>query len=83
MRGDHRRTFSDQTGIFPKSSIKGSKYIMMIYNANNNTILAGQLKPQAKHKLLRAITKMHEYLTTKGLQLSIQILNNKEPELIK
>ena len=38
------KIYSDQTGRFPVTSSKGSKYIMIIYNHNSNAILARLLK---------------------------------------
>ena len=71
MRRDQRKPFPDQIGRFPKTSSKGSKYVMVIDDADSNTILPKPLKSQVKHELLQAITKMHEYLTARGLKPSI------------
>ena len=75
--------FSDQTGGFPKTSNKGSKYIMVMYDADSNAMPVEPIKSRAEHELLRAITKIHKHLTTRGLKLSAQIHNNKCAELIK
>ena len=82
MRGNNR-IFSDQTGTFPKISTKGSKYIMVMYGAEINTTLAEPIKSRSEQELIRATTKMHEYLTTRGLKSSFQILDNKCPKLMK
>jgi len=75
--------FTDQTGRFPKTSNKGLKYIMVMYDVDSNTMPVEPIKSRVEHELIRAITKMHKHLTTRGLKPSAQILNNKCAELIK
>ena len=77
------KIFSDQTGRFPKTSSKGAKYVMIVYDYDSNAILAEALKSRAAHELLRAMTVIHEYLKQRGLRPSIQILDNECPDLIK
>ena len=77
------KIFSDQTARFPKTSSKGAKYVMIVYDADSNAILAEALKSRSAHELLRAMTVIHEYLKHRGLRPAIQILDNKCPDLIK
>ena len=83
MHGDDRNTFSDQTGQFPNTLRRGAKYIMVMYNSDSNAILVEPLKSRAEQELFRATTKLHKYLTARGLKLSFQIFDNECPELME
>ena len=64
------------TGRFPKTSSKGAKYIMVVYDQDANAILAEALTLRSDHEILRAMTKIHEYLKQRGPDPSMQILDN-------
>ena len=83
MYGNEWDFFSDQTGRFPKTSSKGSKYIMVVYDEDANAILAEALNSRSEHELVRAMTKIHEYLKQRGVNPEIQILDNECPALLK
>ena len=72
----HGKFFSDQTGRFPKMPSEGVKYIMVVYDQDANAILAEALTSRLDHELLRAMTKIHEYLKQRGPDPSMQILDN-------
>ena len=40
---------TDQTGRFPVTSSRGSKYLMVLYNHNSNAILAEPLTSRNEH----------------------------------
>ena len=46
--------YSDQTGKFPITSSRVSKYIMIVYDFDSNAILYELLKSKNKHELIRA-----------------------------
>ena len=43
--------FSDQTGRFPITSIRGYKYIMLVYNFDSNETLSEPIKPHTEIEL--------------------------------
>jgi hypothetical protein len=77
------RAFSDQTGRFPQTSSRGNKYIMIFYNYDSNAILAEPLKSRSKSKLVRAFTKLHQYLADRGLHTALHILDIECPKGLK
>jgi hypothetical protein len=74
---------SDQTGCFPITSSRGNKYIMIVYGYDLNAILAEPLKSRTEQELLRACTKLHTYLTQRGLKPVLQRLDNEAPGKLK
>ena len=77
------KIYSDQTGRFPLTSSRGHKYIMIVYDYDSNSILAEPLKSRNELELLRAYTKIHHDLTTRGLKPVLQILDNEAPGKLK
>jgi hypothetical protein len=75
--------YSDQTGRFPVTSSKGNKYIMIVYDYDSAAILAEPIKNRTKSKLLRAYSKLHQYLTDRGLKPQLQKLDNECSEALK
>ena len=73
----------DQTGSFPVTSSRGSKYFMVLYNHDSNAILAEPLKSHNKCKLLRATTVLHQHLTFCGLKPTYQMIDIKFPTSLK
>ena len=77
------KVFTDQTGKFPITSSKGSKYIMVLFAHDPNAILAESMKNRSQQEMIRATTKMHEYLTERGFKPQVQILDNECPDALK
>jgi hypothetical protein len=75
--------YSDQTGQFPHTSSRGTKYVMIFYDYDSSAILAEPLKSQSSSELLRAFSKLHEYLTSRGHRPLLQILDNECPPALK
>jgi hypothetical protein len=71
--------YSNQTGRFPVTSSRGSKYVMIVYDYDSNAILAEPLASRNESDLLRAYTKLHTYLTERGLKPVLQKLDNEAP----
>jgi hypothetical protein len=71
--------YNDQTGRFPITSSRGNKYIMVVYDYDSNVILTEPLKSHSKNELHRAYTKIHTYLTDRGLKPVLQKLDNEAP----
>jgi hypothetical protein len=74
---------TDQTGRFPHVSSRGSKYLMVLYDHDSNAILAEPIKSRSESELLRAYTKLHAYLSERGLKPSFQMLDNECPAALK
>ena len=77
------KIFTDQTGKFPITSSKGSKYVMVLFAHDINAILAEPMKNRSQEEIMRATKKLHEYLTDRGFKPEVQILDNECPEALK
>ena len=75
--------FSDQTGRFPVTSSRGNQYIMVVYDYDSAAILAEPLKNRTEGELVRAYSRMHAYLTARGLKPQLQKLDNECPAALK
>ena len=75
--------YTDQTGRFPTTSSRGNKYVMILYDYNSNAILAEPLKSKSEGEMIRAYTKLLEYLSGRGLKPRIQKLDNECPAGLK
>ena len=65
------KTYLDQTGQLPVTSSKRNKYTMIFYAYDANAILGEVMKLQIEAEILRAFTKMHNYLAANGLKKNI------------
>ena len=74
---------TDQTGRFLVTSSRGRKYIMVLYDHDNNAILPEPIKSRIKHKLIRAYSALHSKLTKSCLRPNFQILDNECPASLK
>ena len=77
------KTFLDQTGRFPVTSRKGNKYVIIFCAYDANTILGEAIKLRTEAEILRAFTKMHDYLAENGLKPKYHQLDNKCPATLK
>jgi hypothetical protein len=80
---DAGRIYTDQTGIFPMVSIKGNKYIMILYDYDINSILAQPIKDRTAPELLKAFQFMKQELVARGLKPKLLKLDNEESKLLK
>ena len=74
---------TDQTGRFPVTSSRGSKYIMVLYDHDSNAILAEPLNSRNERELIRAARVLHAYLSDRGLTPQYQMLDNECPGGLK
>ena len=74
---------TDQTGRFPVTSSRGSKYLMVLYDHDSNTILYEPLTLLNERKLIRATRVLHAYLSDCDLTSQYQILDNDCPGGLK
>ena len=68
---------TNQTGQFPVQSSQGNKYVMILYDYDSNSILAGAMKSRTAHEMVRAYEKLHTYLVIPGLKPKLQRLDNE------
>ena len=73
------RVFSDQTGRFLHTSSRVTKYVMVFYEFDLNSILAEPIKSLSDRDLSRAFAKLNQHLTNRGLKPVLKILDNKCP----
>ena len=62
------KIYADQTGRFPVTPSKGSKYILLIYDYDSNAILDKPIKNRMATEILRAYTKLVTYLKNRGFR---------------
>ena len=77
------KIYTDQTGRFPVTSIRGNKYILVAYHFDSNTIHAEPLKTRSGLDLTTAYQKLHSLLTNRGLRPQLHILDNECPNVLK
>ena len=77
------RDFSGQTGHFPHTSIRGTKYVMIFYKYDSNAILSEPIKSCSERNLSRSFAKLSQLLTDCGLKPVLQILDNECPHGLK
>jgi hypothetical protein len=56
-------THTDLTGRFPKTSSRGYKYILVLYDYNGNSIQAEPMKNRSDAEAIRAYSKIYDELT--------------------
>ena len=74
---------TDQTGRFPVTSSRGSKYLMLLYDHESNAILAEPLTSCSERELIRSTRVLHSYLSARGLTPQYQMLDNECPGGLK
>ena len=62
------KIYTDQTGIFPVTSSKGNKYIMVAFEEDSNNIMAEPMKYRKNSELTTVYAKIHKMLTSRGLK---------------
>ena len=79
----NNKLFSDQTGRFPVTSSKGSKYIMVVYSQDANAILAEPLKSKSALEHYTAMEKIFNFLNQRGIHPQFHIMDNECSDLVK
>ena len=69
--------FSDQTGRFPRFSSRGNRSVMALYDYNSNAILTEPLKNNTTSELVRAQTRLTQYLLDRGLKPPALCIDNE------
>ena len=71
------KSYSDQTGRFPKRSSRGYQYIFIFYDYDSNAILAEPIKSRASTELITAWQKCYDTLTSRGIKPKLHMLDNE------
>jgi hypothetical protein len=76
-------TYTDLTGRFPKTSIRGYKYILLLYDYDGKSIQAEPTKNRLDAEGIRAYSKIYDELTSKGLKPKFQTMVNEASTALK
>ena len=74
---------TDQTGRFPVTSSRVSKYLMVLYDHDSNAILAEPLTSCRERELIQAPCVLHTYLSDRSLNPQYQMLDTECPGGLK
>ena len=77
------KIYTNQTGRFPIKSSRNSKYIMISYDYDSNTINVGCLKSRTRYDLKAACENIYKLLKSRGLNPKIHFLDNECAESSK
>ena len=77
------KNYTNQTGRFPVTSIRGFKYIMVAYDHDSNTIHAKPMKNCSGPELLKNYTEIHNLLSESGLAPKMHYLDNECPTVLQ
>eukprot|EP00804_Cyclotella_cryptica_P022894 CCRYP_005101-RA/>CCRYP_005101-RA protein AED:0.41 eAED:0.41 QI:0/-1/0/1/-1/1/1/0/240 len=69
--------YTDQTGAFPVTSYLSNKYQFVAYEYRSNAILVHALKDQTDKSLTAAFRDVYEYLTERGCQPKLNVMDNQ------
>eukprot|EP00804_Cyclotella_cryptica_P024278 CCRYP_012561-RA/>CCRYP_012561-RA protein AED:0.25 eAED:0.27 QI:0/0/0/1/1/1/3/0/611 len=69
--------YTDQTGAFPVTSYHSNKYHFVAYKYRSNAILVRALKDQTDKSLTAAFRDFYEYLTERGFQPKLNVMDNQ------
>ena len=67
------------SGRFPAPSSRSSKYLMVLYDHDINTIIPEPIKSRSESDIIRAYAVLHSTLTNRGLCPKLQMLDNECP----
>jgi hypothetical protein len=76
-------TYTDLTGGFPKTSSRGYKYILVLYDCGGISIQAEPMKNWSDMEAIRAYTRIYDELTAKGLKPTFQTMGNEASKALK
>ena len=74
---------TDQTGKFPITSSRGSKYIMVMCEIDGNAILTATMKNRTEGEMIKAYLSLIQRLKNAGIKPKHQILDNEASEAFK
>jgi len=68
---------TDQTGTFPHTSQRGSRYIMVAIHLDANYIFAEPMKNRTEGEMIRVYQKIINRMKAAGLGIKKHVLNNE------
>ena len=71
------KIYTDQTGRFPKQSLKGNQYIMVLCEVDSNAILVEPMKNRSADEMICAFQHLIDRLKGCGAKPKHLILNNE------
>ena len=71
------KLFSDQTGKFTRTSIRGMKYVMIFYVYDANAIIAYPLRNRMSKEMLETYQDLYKKLTKCGFKPKLHKLDNE------
>ena len=77
------KIFSDQTGRSPRVSRRRNSSVFVLYDYGSNAILTDPFKNHTTQELMRAHTRMIQYLIDRGLKTSAYCIDNECPEALQ
>jgi hypothetical protein len=69
--------YSDLTGRFPTTSVKGNKYVLVVYDYDTNNVLTEPMKSRGDQEMVRAYNKLIQELVDHGFKPRLQRLDNE------
>jgi hypothetical protein len=76
-------TYTDLTGRFPKTSSRGYKYILVLYDYDGNIIQSEPMKNRSDAEVIRAYSRIYDELASKGLKPKFQAMDNEASTALK
>ena len=73
----NHRIYSNATGKFPVPSLKGHKYVMIIYVYNANAILARPMKNREKETIIDIFKNVYQFVKQRKLSPKVHIMANE------
>ena len=69
--------YTNQTGQFLVMSKQGNRYIMMLFEADENLILVEQMKNRTLREMCKAYEKLMQWKNQRGIKIKKHILDNE------
>jgi len=75
--------YSDPTGRFITQSSQGNNYILVVFDGDSNYIFAEPIPSRSSEQILKAYTKIHDLLTSRGIYPKMHICDNEASKSLK
>ena len=69
--------YTDQTVAFPVTSKKGNKYIMILYEIDNNVIMSEATRNRSSGEIFRTYLILMKKIKSAGIRPNKNVLNNE------
>ena len=77
------KNYLDLTGQFPRQSLTGNKYILVVYAYAPNAILMEALTSRQEGEIIRGYATLCEYLKDRGYQAQFAVMDNEVSKKLK